>query len=125
MVEWLRDRGVRKIVLIGPGLVNWHQDTSGWNERLAEIGEVLRRVAERYGVVFVDLAGFLRDRVDRGEDPDFARVPYRQARSWHVRDGDPHFNAYGHRLIADAVLAATADWRRLADARGPASASAI
>jgi hypothetical protein len=29
-----------------------------------------------------------------------------------VKDGDPHFNAYGQRLVAEAFLAAIADWRR-------------
>jgi hypothetical protein len=51
-------------------------------------------------------------------DPDFARVPYRQSRSWHVDDGDPHFNAYGQRLIAEAFLAAIADWRPCDSAQG-------
>jgi hypothetical protein len=69
---------------------------------------VVREVAEGYEVTFVDLASFLRGRLDRGEDPDFTRVPYRRSRSWHVKDGDPHFNAYGQRLIAEAFLAATA-----------------
>lgn len=109
MVEWLRDRGVRRIVLIGPGLRNSTQIADGMDVPLYEVQRVLEDVAERYGVIFVDLVGFLRGRLDRGEDPDFARTPYRQSRSWHVKDGDPHLNAYGQRLIAEAFLAATAD----------------
>ncbi len=111
MVEWLRDRGIRKIALIGPGLPNW-QPTPDWVSAADEVRNVLRDVAERYSAIFVDLAAYLRGRIDRGEDPDFSRVPYRQSRSWHVQDGDPHFNAYGQRLIAEAFLAATAGWRR-------------
>ena len=125
MIEWLRDRGVREIVVIGPGLLNWNQDASAWAGPLDEVRTSLGNVAQRCGAVFVDLAHFLSGRVKRGEDLDFARVRYRQARSWHVKDGDPHFNAYGQRLVAEAFFAATADWRRLADWRGPPSASAI
>lgn len=110
MVEWLRDRGIRKIALIGPGLLNWEQ-TPDWVSAADEVREVLRDVAKRCGAIFVDLAMFLRHRIDRGEDPDFACVPYRQAHSWHVQDGDAHFNAYGQRLVAEAFLAATIDWR--------------
>ncbi len=106
MVEWLRDRGARKIVLISPGLLNWSEDASGSTAPLDEVRCVLAEVAKRHGVIFVDLARFLRDRLDRGEDLDFSRVPYRQSRSWHVKDGDPHFNAYGQRLVAEAFLAA-------------------
>jgi lysophospholipase L1-like esterase len=111
IVRWLRDQGVQKIVLIGPGLINWSHDATDW-AALDEVRRVLARVAARYDTTFVDLAGLLRGRIDRGEDPDFARVPYRQSRSWHVKDGDPHFNAYGQRLVAEAFLAAIADWRR-------------
>ena len=110
MVEWLRNHGVRRIVLIGPALVNW-QPTPDWISSTDEVGRVLRGVAERHGVVFVDLVMFLRRRIDCGEDPDFSRVPYRQSRSWHLEAGDPHLNAYGQRLVAEAFLAATADWR--------------
>lgn len=111
IIEWLRDRGIRKIVVIGPGLINWSRDARDW-AALDEVRKVLADIAARYDVVFVDLAEVLRDRIDRGEDPDFGRVPYRQSRSWHVRDGDPHFNAYGQRLVAEAFLAATVEWRR-------------
>jgi lysophospholipase L1-like esterase len=111
MVQWLREHGIAKIVLIGTGLRNWTRDGDGSSSRLDEVSRVLGDVAEQEGVIFVDLARFLRRRLDRGEDPDFMRVPYRQSRSWHVKDGDPHFNAYGQRLIAEAFLAATADWR--------------
>jgi lysophospholipase L1-like esterase len=110
ITEWLRDHGIRKVVLIGPPLVNW-QTTPEWISSADEVRRVLRDVAERYGATWVDLALFLRDRIERGEDPDFSRVRYAQSRSWHVDDGDPHLNAYGQRLVADAFLAATTDWR--------------
>jgi lysophospholipase L1-like esterase len=108
MIEWLRSHEVPNIVLIGPGLRNCTPHAGGAPASLDEVQGVLRDVAERYELTFVDLAGFLRDRLDRGEDPDFTRVPYRRSRSWHVSDGDPHFNAYGQGLIAEAFLAATA-----------------
>ena len=111
MLDWLRDHGIRDFVLIGPGLLNWERDAD-WSGAVEEVRTVVMEIAERRGAIFVDLARFLRGRIERGEDPDFARVPYRQSRSWHVHDGDPHFNAYGQRLIAEAFLAATADWRR-------------
>jgi lysophospholipase L1-like esterase len=110
MARWLRDHGIRKVVLIGPPLVNW-QPTPDWGSSAAEVQRMLRDVAEQYGAICVDLALFLRGRVERGEDPDFSRVRYRQSRSWHVGAGDPHLNAYGQRLVAEAFLAATADWR--------------
>lgn len=110
MAEWLRDQGIRKVVLIGPALVNW-QPTPDWVSSEDEVREVLKYVAERSGAVYVDLASFFRRRIERGEDPDFSRAQYRQSRSWHVETGDPHLNAYGQRLVAEAFLAATASWR--------------
>jgi lysophospholipase L1-like esterase len=106
MVEWLQDRGIRNIILMGPGMLNSEQ-VPDWASPADEVRKVLRGVAEQHGVIFVDLAQFLRGRIDRGADPDFSRVRYRQSRSWHVQAGDPHFNAYGHRLIAEAFLAGT------------------
>ena len=111
MVEWLRSQGVARIVLIGPGLRNWTPDAAALAVPMDEVHGLLRDVAERYELLFVDLVDFFRGRLERGEDPDFARTLYHQSRSWHVKDGDPHFNAYGQRLIAEAFLAATADWR--------------
>jgi lysophospholipase L1-like esterase len=110
MTEWLRDRGIRKVVLIGPPLVNW-QPTPAWVASEDEVRRVLADVAERYGAVCVNLALFLRRRIERGEDPDFSRVRYTQSRSWHVEAGDPHLNAYGQRLVAEAFLSATDGWR--------------
>ncbi len=111
MVDWLRDHGVDYIVVIGPGVFNWERDAD-WAPAVEQVRAVLRDVAARRGATFVDLTRFHRDRIERGKDPDFSRVPYRQSRSWHARAGDPHFNAYGQRLIAKAFLASTADSRR-------------
>lgn len=110
MVDWLRAHGIRKVVLIGPALANW-RSTPDWTSAADEVRTVLRDVAERSGAVYVDLTLFLRRRIERGEDPDFSRVRYTQSRSWHVEDEDPHLNAYGQRLVAEAFLAATASWR--------------
>lgn len=117
MTQWLRDHGIRKVVLIGPALVNW-QPPPDWASSEHEVRTVLEDVAQRYGALFVDLTLFLRLRIDRGDDPDFSRVPYKQSRSWHVEAGDPHLNAYGQRLVAEAFLAATAGWRDSRD-HGP------
>ena len=111
MVDWLREQGVDDIVVIGPGVANWGRDAD-WAPAVERVRAVLADVAARRGATFVDLTRFLRDRIEHGEDLDFSRVPYRQSRSWHVRAGDPHFNAYGQRLIAEAFLASTADSRR-------------
>lgn len=111
IVNWLRDHGIRNIVLMSPGLLNWEQKAAS-APAIEGVCAVLRQVADQGGVMFVDLLGFLRGRIERGEDPDFARVPFRQSRSWHVQPDDPHFNAYGQRLVADAFLAATARWRQ-------------
>jgi len=113
MVTWLRSHGVRKIVLIGPGLLNYARDPARV-QAVDQVRTVLRGVAVREGAIFVDLVQILGERIERGDDPDFSRVPYRQRRSWHASAGDPHYNAYGQRLIADAFLAATAEWRRAA-----------
>lgn len=110
MVRWLRDRGVQRIAVIGPGFPNWAPHAE-WSPAVEEVRRVLRSLAEREDVLFIDLAAFLRERIDEGQDPDFNRVPYQQSRSWHVAEGDPHFNAYGQRLIAEAFLSATAAWR--------------
>jgi lysophospholipase L1-like esterase len=117
IVEWLREHGVSKIVLVGPGLLNLPQvpgympQVTDWSSSIATVQAMLRDIAVRYDAVFVDLAQFLRDRIARGEDPDFSRVPYRQSRSWHAVVSDGHFNAYGQRLIAEAFLTGTAHWR--------------
>jgi lysophospholipase L1-like esterase len=117
IVNWLRAHGVRKIALIGPGMLNleevpaWLAHIPDWTAAADRVRAVLRDVAAQNDAVFVDLAQFLRDRIARGEDPDFSRVPYRQSRSWHASATDGHFNAYGNRLVAEALLSATADWR--------------
>jgi len=118
MVEWIRDHGIRKAVLIGPPLVN-SRSTPAWVSAEDEVRTVLRDVAERHGAAYVDLAHFLRGRIDRGDDPDFSRYPYTQSRSWHVEAGDVHLNGYGQRLVAEAFLAATAGWRRSRGHRRP------
>jgi lysophospholipase L1-like esterase len=110
MVDWLNDHGVAHIALIGPMLPNM-EAVPDWQPAGQAVHDVIERVAARSGATFVDLAGFLRARIERGQDLDFARVRYRQSRSWHVQADDPHFNAYGQRLVAAAFLAATADWR--------------
>jgi lysophospholipase L1-like esterase len=111
MVHWLREQGVRKIVLIGPGPPNWGRDAN-WAKGIEQVRAVLRGVAERHGAIFLDLDRFLRAWIEHSEHPNFSRLQYRRSRSWYVQDGDPHFNAYGQRLIAKAFLAATADWRQ-------------
>jgi lysophospholipase L1-like esterase len=111
IVDWLRGHGICNIGLMSPGLLNWNGDAASASG-IEDVREVFGRVAERRGAIFVDLVGFLGARIERGEDPDFSRAPYRQSRSWHVLSDDPHFNAYGQRLIAEAFLAATADWPR-------------
>ena len=110
IAEWLRDHGIRKVVLIGPAVANL-QPAPAWVSAAGEVQRVLRHVAERCGAVWVDLDQFLRGRIERGEDLDFAGVRYTQARSWYVDAGDPHLNAYGQRLVAEAFLRATVDWR--------------
>jgi lysophospholipase L1-like esterase len=115
IVDWLRDHGTRRIVLMTPGLLNFEQEADS-ADAIEQVRAVLRDVAQRRGVLFVDLVGFFRDRIEGDHDPDFSRVPYRRSRSWHVSDGDPHYNAYGQRLVAEAFLMATADWRRPAAA---------
>ncbi len=125
ILRWLDEHGVNKVVLIGPGLLNlerppwWLAHIPDWAESVDRVRTILRDVAARHDVLFVDLAQFLRDRIARGEDPDFSRVPYRQSRSWHVCPGDAHFNAYGQRLIAEAFLAATDHWRSPSTVRQP------
>jgi lysophospholipase L1-like esterase len=116
ILDWLRAAGVEKIVVIGPGMMNlpalpeYMPQVTDWFDAIAKIRSILRDAAAEHDAVFLDLAQFLQDRLDRGEDPDFSRVPYRQSRSWHAIPGDGHFNAYGQRLIAEAFLAATANW---------------
>ena len=116
IVEWLRDHGVRKIALIGPPVVNlprvpdYMSQVTDWLSTIEPLQAILRDVALEHDAVFVDLRQFLLDRIVTGVDPDFSRVPYRQSRSWHPVVDDGHLNAYGHRLVAEAFRAATADW---------------
>jgi lysophospholipase L1-like esterase len=117
MVKWLRENGVRNVALLGPGMLNLPQvpehlaQNPNWLSATCNLRAMFRELALQHDVVFVDLAQFLRDRIVRGEDPDFSRVAYRPWRSIHASRKDGHFNAYGHRLIAEAFLSATADWR--------------
>lgn len=117
IVKWLRERGVHRIVLVGPGIQNlpyvpeYMPQITDWSSSIAAYRLTLRDIATEHAIVFVDLAQFLRDRIASGADPDFSRVPYRQSRSWHAVIGDGHFNPYGQRLIAEAFLVATAHWR--------------
>jgi lysophospholipase L1-like esterase len=116
-VSWLKEHGVRKIVLMTPGLLNlpkipaYMPLVSDWSASISGVRAAFRHVADRHGALLVDLAAHLSDRLARGEDPDFSRVPYRQSQSWHAFVEDGHYNAYGHRLIAEAFLEATAHWR--------------
>ena len=116
MVNWLREHGVRKIAVVGPGLLNlprvpdYMSHVTDWFALVGPLRAVLSNFAVEHDVVFVDLAQFLRDRITRGDDPDFSRVPYRHSRSWHAVSDDAHLNAYGQRLVAEAFLAATAQW---------------
>ncbi len=111
IVDWLRDQGARHVVLMTPGLLNFEQEAVS-APAIEQVRALLGDVAQRRGATFVDLVGFFRDRIEGGHDLDFSRVPYRRSRSWHVSDGNPHYNAYGQRLVAEAFLMATADWRR-------------
>jgi lysophospholipase L1-like esterase len=111
IVDWLREHGARHIVLMTPGLLNFEQEADS-APAIERVRVVLSEVAQRRGALFVDLVGFFRERIEDGHDPDCSRVPYRRSRSWHVSDRDPHYNAYGQRLVAAAFLTATADWRR-------------
>lgn len=116
IVEWLQERGVGKIALIGPGVMNlpkvpdYMPHVQSWDETIEPVRVTLREIAARHGVKFVDLAEFQRERIASGKDPDFTRVPYRQSRSWHACVGDGHLNAYGQGLVAEALVGATADW---------------
>jgi lysophospholipase L1-like esterase len=117
IIEWLRAHGVRKIALIGPGIINlkevpyYLRYIPDWSSSADTVRTTLRDVAARHDAVYVDLRQFLCERIACGKDPDFSSVPYRQSRSWHASPRDGHFNAYGHRLVAEAFLTATAGWR--------------
>jgi lysophospholipase L1-like esterase len=117
IMDWLRDRGVQKIVLMGPGMLNlpevpaYMPAGTDWVSLTEPVRAMFRDIAIEHDAVFVDVAQFLLDRIACGQDPDFSRVPYQQWRSWHKVVGDGHLNAYGNRLVAEAFLTATADWR--------------
>lgn len=51
-------------------------------------------------VVYIDLYGFLKKRIEDGLDPDDSGG-YTAARNWHRGAGNQHLNAYGHRLVAE------------------------
>jgi lysophospholipase L1-like esterase len=117
IMDWLRERAVNKIVLMGPGMLNlpkapdYMRPDTDWAALTEPVRATFRKIAIEHDAAFVDVAQFLLDRIARGEDPDFSRVPYRQWRSWHKVVGDGHLNAYGNRLVAEAFLTATVDWR--------------
>lgn len=117
IMDWLRERAVDKIVLMGPGMLNlpnvpdYMPPDTDWAALTEPVRATFREIAIEHDAVFVDVAQFLLDRIARSQDPDFSRVPYRQWRSWHKVVGDGHLNAYGNRLLAEAFLTATADWR--------------
>jgi lysophospholipase L1-like esterase len=121
IMDWLRERAVDKIVLMGPGMTNlpkapaYMPPGTDWAALTEPVRATFREIAIEHDAVFVDVAQFLLDRIARGQDPDFSRVPYRQWRSWHKVVGDGHLNAYGNRLVAEAFLVATSGWRPAPD----------
>jgi lysophospholipase L1-like esterase len=125
IINWLREHGVRQVALIGPGMLNLPQvpdymsQVTDWSSAIGPVRAMFRDVAAKTDVVFVDLAEFHRDRIARGVDLDFRRAPYRQSRSWHAVPGDGHFNAYGNRLVAEALLTAIAGSRQTPRSRQP------
>jgi lysophospholipase L1-like esterase len=125
IMDWLRERAVDKIVLMGPGMTNlpkapdYMPPGTDWAALTEPVRATFREIAIEHDAVFVDVAQFLLDRIARGQDPDFSRVPYRQWRSWHKVVGDGHLNAYGNRLVAEAFLTATSEWRPAPDPSRP------
>lgn len=57
-------------------------------------------------VIYVDLYALQRSRIVAGTDPDASTAGFNAATSWHVADTNQHHNAYGHSLVAEAVLEA-------------------
>lgn len=55
-------------------------------------------------MVYVDLYGYMRQRIVDGKDPDPNTAGFDAATSWHVADGNYHLNDYGDWLISQAIL---------------------
>jgi hypothetical protein len=83
----------------------WPQNATLRGATLAAANaEAVTNVDGSASVVYIDLYNFQRDRIVAGTDPDFSSVAYDQTQSWHIADNNQHHNAYGHVLVAKAVL---------------------
>lgn len=114
--------GVRRIAVEGMGYLNiiggnTPADATGTiaaggyaGYEIARAGQLGAVTAEALtvggapGVIFVNQFEFMRQRILTGLDPDDS-AGYTTGRNWHRNSGNQHYNAYGHQLRAQNMLA--------------------
>jgi lysophospholipase L1-like esterase len=102
MITNLQNAGVKNILVVSTQYLNFSTggDTlSTPYVPYADIRNVQQEAANTHGVVFVDLFNFMRNRIVNGTDTQGSY-------SWHVADGNQHFNSYGCGIVADCVFEA-------------------
>lgn len=55
-------------------------------------------------VIYTDLFGYQKALIAAGEVPDFSSTAYDATLDWHYTQNNQHHNAYGHDIIAKAIL---------------------
>jgi lysophospholipase L1-like esterase len=106
MITSLQGSGVSKIMVVSTQYQNFSSAFSSTGDTLttpyptyATIRQAQQAAVNNHpGVIYVDLYNFLRNRIVNGQD---AAGSY----SWHVADGNQHFNTYGCGLVAQCILA--------------------
>lgn len=95
------------VAIIGQGYLNF--TTGGDTQSVDYSNYVNVRAAAlaasvAQGLPFVDLHAVMSALVGGGTVPDFSVVSYDATKSWHVANLNQHWNEYGHRIIAKALV---------------------
>lgn len=101
MITTLKSAGVSKIMVVSAQYLNFSAGGDTLSTPYANyvpVRQAQQDAANAHpGVIFVDLYTYMRDRIVNAQDTQGSF-------SWHVADGDQHFNSYGCGIVADCVL---------------------
>lgn len=97
--------GAAYVAVIGQGYRNYPTggDTTGGTSTNANLIAAQSAAATATGATFIDLYAYQRARILAGTDADLS-AGFVAASAWNVADGNIHHNAYGHAIVAEALL---------------------
>lgn len=102
MITSLQNSGCNKIIVVSAQYLNWSTGGDTLPTPYATYVNIRNAqqaaAAAHSGVEFVDLYTYLRNCIVGGQDTQGSF-------SWHVADGNQHFNAYGWGLVSQCILA--------------------